>query len=87
MDWDIRNYYEYLVKQAITERDIHKSMNEDEFLDLVCVTLNKLPARYIRFHIDMANYLDQEKRAKMEQEVTAALDESLSFLKSRPRED
>ncbi|WP_298439354.1 late competence development ComFB family protein [uncultured Ferrimonas sp.] len=87
MEWDIRNYYEYLVKQAIVDRGIHKTMNEDELLDLVCLALNKLPARYIRFHVDMANYLAGEQRQAMDQQVDDALAQSLQFLAHNPRQE
>ncbi|SHH28249.1 late competence development ComFB family protein [Ferrimonas marina] len=85
MDWDIRNYYEFLVRQAIQDRRLSEKLAEDPLTDLVCLTLNKLPARYIRYHVDMANYVLGEERIRMEQQVAQALDEALLFLHQHPR--
>ncbi|QIZ77202.1 late competence development ComFB family protein [Ferrimonas lipolytica] len=87
MDWDIRNYYEYLVKEAINERRLYKAMTEDELMDLLCLTLNQLPAKYIRYHIDMVNSLTVEQRNKLDIEVTHALDSAFKYLASNPRQE
>ena len=46
--------------------------------DFCCTILNQLPARYIRYDVDMAFYLPQHERIQMEQRVNIAIDVAIS---------
>ncbi len=87
MELDIRNYNETLIRQAILERDLHLELTEDQLTDLTCLALNQLPARYIRYPVDMAGYSSSSEMASMYRDARDALDSALSHLKLNPRTD
>ena len=75
---DIHNYYEKLVVEDITKRNLESTYSDDVMADLCCTVLNQLPARYIRYDVDMEFYLPQTERIKMEQQVQTAIDVAIS---------
>ncbi|WP_199526229.1 late competence development ComFB family protein [Pseudoalteromonas sp. bablab_jr004] len=75
---DIHNYYEKLVIEDIAKRKLDSLYNDDIMADLCCTVLNQLPARYIRYDVDMEFYLPQTERIKMEQRVQIAIDVAIS---------
>lgn len=74
LDNDIHNYYEKLVVEAIIKYKLDVKYNTDKLADFCCIVLNQLPARYIRYNVDMAFYLPQEERLSMEKAVKEAID-------------
>ncbi|GAA4897752.1 late competence development ComFB family protein [Ferrimonas pelagia] len=87
MSWEIQNYYELLLQDALQSRRLHEKLAQDPLTDLICLALNKLPARYIRYQVDMANYVVGDERRNMELQVEQALDDALFFLHEHPRQD
>lgn len=87
MELDIRNYNETLIRQAILEKDLHLELSEDQLTDLTCLALNQLPARYIRYPVDMAGYTSSAELEAMTQDAREALNNALSHLKLHPRSD
>ncbi|MBY5990835.1 late competence development ComFB family protein [Ferrimonas balearica] len=87
MELDIRNHYETLVRQAILDAELHFELNEDQLTDLACLALNQLPARYIRFQVDMTGYASADELEAMQQQVRGAIDTALSHLQLHPRVD
>ncbi|WP_404340476.1 late competence development ComFB family protein [Pseudoalteromonas mariniglutinosa] len=75
---DIHNYYEKLVIEDIAQRNLDGVFNDDIMADLCCTVLNQLPARYIRYDVDMEFYLSRAERMKMEQTVQTAIDVAVS---------
>ena len=75
---DIHNYYEKLVIEDIAKRKLDSLYNDDIMAYLCCTVLNQLPARYIRYDVDMEFYLPQTERIKMEQRVQTAIDVAIS---------
>ncbi len=75
---DIHNYYEKLVVEDIAKRNLESLYSDDIMADLCCTVLNQLPARYIRFDVDMEFYLPQAERLRMEQQVQTAIDVAIS---------
>ncbi|CAH9067073.1 hypothetical protein PSECIP111951_04058 [Pseudoalteromonas holothuriae] len=71
---DIHNYYEKIVLEKILEHGLDKKYNDDTMADFCCTVLNQLPARYIRNDVDMAFYLPQLERMKMEEQVDIAIE-------------
>jgi len=71
---DAHNYYEKIMLERIVARGIEKQYNDDVMADFCCTVLNQLPARYIRYDVDMAFYLPQHERIQMEQRVDTAID-------------
>ncbi len=87
LDDDIHNYYEHLVVDRIAALGLHTSKDADYIADLCCLALNKVPHKYIRYEVDMAFFLSQEERVKMETEVNTAIDEGIKILDSREDRD
>ncbi|MGL5286418.1 MAG: late competence development ComFB family protein [Aeromonas sp.] len=73
LDSDIHNFYEYLVLQALREEALAQHLTPDQLADLCCLTLNQLPAHYIRHNVDMIYFLGPDKRQEMEEKVRKAL--------------
>jgi len=80
----ISNYYE---KQVISQIGLilGNEFNDDpDFLaDVACVTLNSLPPRYIRHHVDMAFYMTSDERDMMEKSINQAILDAIDFVRSR----
>ena len=73
---EISNYYEDLVVELIVEKYRDQDLTRDEFNDVACLALNKLPARYYRHSVDMAFFLSGSELAQMKAEVEAAVAEA-----------
>lgn len=82
LDNNIHNYYEHLVLDYINAR-LDQEYSESFISDLICLTLNRLPPRYIRHEVDMAFFLPQSERMEMEFEVAKSINLSLDFLKKK----
>lgn len=82
----ISNYYEQQVYRQIGVM-LGKEFSDDaDFLaDIACVTLNSLPPRYIRHHVDMAFYMTSEEREAMEKSINQAILDAVDFVQSRNR--
>lgn len=80
---EIKNYYEQLVTDYFNAQALHTKYDADFLADLFCLTLNKLPPRYIRYAVDMAFFLTSQERAEMEQRVADTVNEYLVFLEAR----
>ncbi|ADN75362.1 Late competence development protein ComFB [Ferrimonas balearica DSM 9799] len=87
MELDIRNYNETLVRQVVLEQGLHLELNEDQLTDLTCLALNKLPARYIRYPVDLAGYTSSTELESMITDARNAIDVALTHLKLHPRQD
>ena len=77
---NIYNYYEKLIAEKLVELGLSDSKDENYLTDLCCLALNQLPARYIRFEVDMAFYLPQSDRLEMEMKTEEALKKAMEFL-------
>ena len=76
----ISNYYEKLIVDELTARGSRHTFNDDALIDIACVALNQLPARYYRYSVDMAFYLSAKETQQMEGEVKEALDYAVKFV-------
>lgn len=85
LDNNIHNYYEHLVMDYINS-NLKQEFSENVISDLICLTLNRLPTRYIRHEVDMAFYLPQSERMDMEFQVAEAINASLDFLQHKYRQ-
>nr|WP_082634893.1 late competence development ComFB family protein [Aeromonas schubertii] len=73
LDNDIHNFYEHLVLNAIREQGLDSRLTLDQLADLCCLTLNHLPAHYIRHDVDMIYFLTDEQRRETTSKVQDAL--------------
>ena len=83
----LSNYYEQQVYHQINRMVGEEFANDPDFLaDVACVTLNSLPPRYIRHHVDMAFYMTSDERAAMENSINQAILDAVDFVQSRKRQ-
>jgi len=78
----VQNYYETLVFDEL-ERQLEKKgiqINENQFSDMSCVALNRLPARYVRYAIDTTFYATPGDLQEMEDNVKNAVNHAISFI-------
>jgi hypothetical protein len=78
---DIHNYYEKLVLEHFDAANFESLYDDDFIADLICIVLNQLPTRYIRYEVDMAFYLSDFERLEMDNEVKIAVSKALKFMK------
>ncbi len=79
----ISNYYEkqvFLQVRLILGKEFKD--NPDFQADVACVTLNSLPPRYIRHHVDMAFYMTSDERTEMEKSINQAILDAIDFVRS-----
>jgi hypothetical protein len=79
---NIHNYYEHLVLQRLNDMVQAEFINTDQnFLeDVACVALNQLPARYVRYDIDMVYYMTIKEREQIEYEVHKAVTAAVDYV-------
>jgi hypothetical protein len=75
---DVHNYYEKIMLDLLVERGLSTYYSDEVMADFCCTILNQLPARYIRYDVDMAFYLPQYERMQMEKRVNTAIDVAIS---------
>lgn len=80
---DIHNYYESLVVDHIQTQGLHEKYDDEFLADLICLVLNQLPPRYIRYEVDMAFFLSAAKRMEMDMQVQDAVEKGVKFLEKR----
>jgi hypothetical protein len=84
---DIHNYYEKLVVDYITLKELENRYSDEFLADMCCIVLNQLPSKYIRHEVDMAFYLPQAERFEMEMNVREAIERALEFMSNRDNRD
>lgn len=77
----IRNYYEKLVSERVSQIVGPKVVDNDYLEDIACVALNHLPPRYIRHEVDMIFYLSPIEREEMVTKVDNAIKDAIIFVK------
>ena len=80
---DIHNYYESLVVDQLQAQGLHEKYDDEFLADLICLVLNQLPPRYIRYEVDMAFFLSAAKRMEMDMQVQEAVEKGVKFLEKR----
>lgn len=83
MQLEIRNYYEVLLLEMLSDEGLMDELPEDYLADLCCVTLNQLPVRYIRHLVDTYFFEDYDELKQMKTEIQSALEKSRAFLKTK----
>lgn len=83
MQLEIRNYYEVLLMEILSDEGLMDELPEEYLADLSCITLNQLPVRYIRHLVDTYFFEDYNELEQMRNEIQEALEKSRAFLKKR----
>lgn len=83
----IKNYYESLVSEEIQLRANQDYPNQalDFYTDVACVALNSLPAKYIRYEVDLAFYMSQAEHMQIREQTAKAVDYALKFVSERKK--
>jgi hypothetical protein len=80
----VHNYFERLVFEAVANfADSYHGYDADMLADVACVTLNRLPARYLRHDVDMMFYLTEKERGSIEDSLQEALEFAFKFVGER----
>ncbi|MBD3609066.1 MAG: late competence development ComFB family protein [Gammaproteobacteria bacterium] len=84
MTVEIYNIYENMVIDHVMDR--YQGSNEldhEQLEDIICLTLNKLPAKYVRFPIDAHAALSPEEHDKRDEVIDNAVQYALDIVKFR----
>ncbi|GIU44905.1 competence protein ComFB [Shewanella sairae] len=81
MQLEIRNYYEVLLLELLSDEGLLDELPSYYLADLCCITLNQLPVRYIRHLVDTYFFEDYNELQQMKDEIQTALEKSRAFLK------
>jgi hypothetical protein len=83
----IVNYHEKLVFECIQRTLVETGMIDtmDAILDIACLALNRLPARYIRHQVDAVFYMTDSEMQKMLTDVDASVQKGYEIVLSNPR--
>ncbi len=82
----VRNHHEEAVFQVVLDLSSrYPAMEFDANLlvDVACIALNRLPARYIRHPIDLIFYTTEVEQAKTDKAIHQAVIEAFEFMASR----
>jgi hypothetical protein len=72
----VHNYYERLVFEQVARlSESYLEYSADMLVDVACVALNRLPARYVRHDVDLMFYLTEQERHGIQK----SLDEAIVF--------
>lgn len=83
---NIRNYYEQLVAEEILRR-LPEQDNSDHLADIACVSLNRLPPKYISHEVDMAFYMSPNELLATRERVATAVAEAIIFVDEHRRDN
>ncbi|WP_042011168.1 late competence development ComFB family protein [Aeromonas fluvialis] len=84
LDTDVHNFYEHLVLKEIEKQGLQQKLTNDQMADLCCLTLNQLPAHYIRHTVDMIYFLTEAQRSEMEKRVITSLKNAQQKIEQTP---
>lgn len=80
----VHNYYERLVFEGVAGlSEAHPEFTSDMLVDVACVALNRLPARYVRHDVDLMFYLTEHERHAIEHAINEALVFAFLFVAER----
>ncbi|GAB3378314.1 late competence development ComFB family protein [Spongiibacter taiwanensis] len=70
---EVENFMEILVAEEFEAAQISQRYDHDYVQDLYCLTLNALPAHYVRHSIDVRINMDLEDRSALTGKIQAAM--------------
>ncbi len=84
---EIENYMESVVDETFSQLDLSSKYDDDYIKDLYCLTLNNLPAKYVRYAIDVKINDTPEAQAEMAKKVREAIAKGQSTLALSRRQE
>ncbi len=83
---NIHNYYE---QEVTTQLDLMAAQlpdfSESDLLDVICIALNKFPAKYYRHGIDLKFYMSENEKRDIANRVSEAIQQAAEIVISNPR--
>lgn len=76
----IHNFNEFLVAEQLRDLKQLNELNDEQKLDLYCIVLNRLPARYVRHDVDALSSLSDEQRQHLQENIAIEINDALDFL-------
>ena len=61
----------------------HRTEDTDFYLDVACIALNKLPARYVRHSVDATFYMSSEELANTTLAINDAVAHAIEYVDKR----
>ncbi|WKE64720.1 late competence development ComFB family protein [Gallaecimonas kandeliae] len=78
---DIHNLVEGML---LDELNTHPpELPSQEWADLCCLVLNKVPPRYVRHDVDAVYYMSDDEWDHIQRKLRAAIKESIEFLRGQ----
>jgi|AntRauTorcE11897_2_1112592.scaffolds.fasta_scaffold02715_10 ribosome-associated translation inhibitor RaiA len=81
---NVHNYYETLLKSLINRDERFQGKSQDFVEDVICVTLNQLPAFYVRFDVDATFYMSEGEILQIEEKLKNALNTAIDKIEKNP---
>ena len=84
---DVHNFMEALVEEEFIRRNLPSQYERSYLEDLFCLSLNALPAKYVRHALDMRMYMSPEERGELELQVRKAVENASEILRRDRRSE
>ncbi|SFB98258.1 Late competence development protein ComFB [Marinospirillum celere] len=81
---NVHNYYETALNGLLTRDERLEGKNQDFIEDVICLTLNQLPAFYVRFDVDTTFYMSEAEMLQIEEKLKKALDTAIAKVEANP---
>ena len=82
----VHNYYERPVLTQIPKLSERAKSDPDYFADVACVSLNRLPPRYIRHDVDMSFFMSPTELQEINEKIDQAIREAIAYVDIREGE-
>ena len=80
----IHNYYERAVFESVlAHHPSYPGISDAQLPDVACVSLNRLPPRYIRHEVDLVFYLTDKERVALDSAVVESVQYAFEFVQAR----
>uniref|UniRef100_UPI00257D70F6 late competence development ComFB family protein n=1 Tax=Spongiibacter sp. UBA6593 TaxID=1947544 RepID=UPI00257D70F6 len=83
----VQNFREVLVGEKFSPRTLRSQYERSYLEDLFCLSLNALPAKYVRHALDMRMYMSPEERGELELQVRKAVENASEILRRDRRSE
>lgn len=80
----VHNYHERVVFEAVARLSTsYPDFDSGMLADVACMTLNRLPVRYVRHDVDMMFYLTEKERTAIDEAIDEALAYAFAYVGQR----
>jgi len=87
MSFEISNLYEERVIGRVLEKlGNYEEFDHDQLVDIACLALNKLPAKYVRYEVDAAAAMSSEEHQLQDVDIDNAVEYGIEIVRTRRHE-